>query len=1189
MIFTQRVTGYYWSFKSRLLLITKLAVLLTITFSWPAVAISKAQTITLNVRNITLREVLQEIQKQQGYSFLFRGDKIAETRITARLKQVNFADAMNTLLDQHGLTWSLNDGIIAIMSKPSRPAQQASLFQQHIITGTVTDAKTGEALVGVAVKVQNTPTGTSTDVNGAFKLQVSPNAVLNVSYIGYESQTITVGDRTTFQIKLIQSNNSLEEVVVVGYGTMKKKDLTGSIVQVRPDNIANENPKTVQDILRGTPGLQVGYSASAKGGGTMQIRGQRSVYTDGGHNDPLLILDGMQFYGELSEINPDDIEQIDVLKDASAAAVYGSKAASGVVLISTKKGKQGKPVINATMNIGGTEESDYRERFSTDAYLQHRQDWYTKNSYGVNPQTGAYEAYQTGVFASQPGYFMRPDQLPSTISIDNWRGYTANDAGESDLSIWARRLGFTGNALQNLLAGKTVDWAKQTYRMGLNQDYNASVSGAGDKINYYLSVGYLKNQGALISDEYQAVRSNMKVDAKVTDWFELGANVNFQNRSDGAIDVDLDYQLRNSPYADYADEAGNPVQYPLSSEYSQRGYNYDFQKQYLELEKGYTVLNTIFNAKIKLPYNINYSFNASPRYQFFFDRYFMSADLPGSDPASRGANREQSKRFDWSYNNTINWDYTFGGKHHLNLTLVQEAEERQFWKDRIEARKILPSDALGFHNTKNATKENSTFLSEDTHQTADALLARLFYSYDNRYMLTTSIRRDGYSAFGTSNPYATFPSIALAWSFANEKFFKWRNIMSTGKLRVSYGKNGNRSLDNPNLALANLYEGGGKMQGYLNQSGELALYRYLMADRLANPHLQWEKTASWNFGLDFGFLNDRISGTLEYYDMSTHDMIMNERLPGFTGFDNITINLGQVDNHGVEFSLNTLNIRKDKFQWSTTIGLSYNKNTIKHLYYEYENIVDAEGNVTGRKEMDDIKSGWFIGKSINEIWNYRVTGIWQANEVEEAKEYGQVPGDPKVANNYTADDVVNANGSVTHVYNDKDKEFLGQTTPPFHWSLRNEFVFWKDLSLSFNIYSYMGHKSLAGAYLNNDDDGGRMTYALQNVTAKEYWTPDNPTNDYGRIEAKGPTGATGVQKLYDRSFIRFDNLSVGYTLPKIWTSKWKLDRVKLYGTVRNVAVWTKDWEYGDPETNPAFDQGGGLATRVYTLGLNLTF
>jgi TonB-linked SusC/RagA family outer membrane protein len=560
----------------------------------------------------------------------------------------------------------------------------------------------------------------------------------------------------------------------------------------------------------------------------------------------------------------------------------------------------------------------------------------------------------------------------------------------------------------------------------------------------------------------------------------------------------------------------------------------------------------------------------------------MSASLPNSVPTERGVNREQRKQFDWSLNNTVAWDYTFADKHHAILTLVQEAEERRSWTDRIEARNILPSDALGFHNTKNGSKENSTYSSSDTHQTADALLARLFYSYDDRYMLTASIRRDGYSAFGSSNPYAVFPSAAAAWSFTNERFFKWKRVMNSGKLRVSYGKNGNRSLEDPYVALANLYEGAGKMQGYLSANGTLSLMRYLMANRMANPHLQWEKTESWNFALDFAFLDSRISGTLEYYNMSTRDMIMNQRLPSFTGFPNITTNLGQVDNSGFEVSLNTLNIDGENLKWTTTFGFSFNRNTIRHLYYQNENITDAAGNVTGAKEMDDKSNGWFIGRPISAIWDYRVTGIWQANEVEQAKEYGQLPGDPKVANNFTDDDAVNDDGSVARVYNDRDKEFLGETTPPIHWSLRNEFVLWKDLSIAFGIYSYMGHKSLSGEYLNDDDNGGRLNYGMANLPRKEYWTPENPTDKYGRIEAKGPTGAAGAQRLYNRSFIRLDNISVGYTLPRKWTSKLELERVKVYGSIRNVAVWAKDWEYGDPET-------GGLATRIYSLGLNLTF
>ena len=1048
------------------------------------------------------------------------------------------------------------------------------------IKGSVIDVN-NEPLLGVNVKVKGGTQGTITDVNGNFTLNAPKNSVLIISYIGMVTQEVPYKG-SPLKITLTDDSQALEEVVVVGYGTMRKKDLTGSVIQIRPDKLANENPKTVQDILRGTPGLNIGYNADAKGGGSLAIRGQRSLYTDGNHNSPLLILDGMMFYGELSEINPDDIGQIDVLKDASAAAIYGAKAANGVIIITTKKGHQGKPTVNFSANVGLTQRSAYRNRFSPKAYLQHYADWRAVNTYGAD-ENGEWNDYQTGTYKGNYDYFTNPENL-SKVDLDTWRGYTQNEEGESDLSIWAKRLGFTGNILENILSGKTTDWQDLAFRTGFNQDYNVSVGGATDRINYYLSLGYLRNEGALVDDAYKAIRANMKLSAKVTDWFEVGANVNFQDRSDGNVDMDQDAFMRNSPYADFKDENGKYVQYPNDETYSQRSSNFYFQKQYLELEKGYTVLNTIFNAKVKLPFGITYQFNIAPRFQFFYDRYFMSAELPGSNPNNRGVNREQAKRFDWSLNNTITWDKTFDDCHHFILTLAQEAEERRYWQDRIEARNILPSDALGFHNTQNGSKENSSYSSSDSHETAGGMLARLFYSFDDRYMLTTSIRRDAYSAFGSSNPFAWFPSVAVAWNFANEKFMqKPLNAigMSSGKLRISYGSNGNRSLANPYVALANLSAGNGGYMGYLNDNGELELKRYLMADRMANPTLQWEKTKSWNVALDFGFLNDRLTGTIDVYKMRTTDMIMSQPLQAFTGFDTITTNLGQVDNSGIEISLSSTNIRNRNIEWNTTLSFSYNKNRIKHLFYEYQNIFDSNGNIVGEKESDYKASSWFIGKPINEIWNYKVTGIWQKDEWEEAAKYGQQPGDPKLWNN-PDNDVYNEDGSLkTVVYNDDDKVFLGTTTAPVNWSLRNDFTLWKNLTFSINMYSKMGHKSLSTNYLNDDDYGGHMAYAAANRPAKEYWTLNNPTNKYGRISAQGPEGAKSPGKLYDRSFIRLENISIGYVMPKQWTKKWGLESVKLSGSIRNVCTWSKDWEYGDPET-------GGLGTRLYSFGINLS-
>jgi len=1054
-------------------------------------------------------------------------------------------------------------------------AQNQKINISGVIKGT-----TGESIIGASIIEIGKTNGTVTDIDGNFTLSVASDAKLSISYLGYKTQEITVEGKTTFNVVLIEDSEVLDEVVVVGYGTMRKKDLTGSITQIRPDKLANENPGTVQDILRGTPGLNVGFDSSAKGGGSMQIRGQRSVYsTDNykSHNDPLIILDGMIFYGELSEINPDDIGQIDILKDASAAAVYGAKSANGVIIITTKKGKIGKPTVNFNSSVGFTTMGANRKVFDANGYLQYRKDWYTAGTYGVNSETGKYEAYANG---SQIGKFENPNNLAKYgVTLDQWRGYT-NNGDMSDNEIWATRLNMEGRNIENFLEGKTFDWYDHSFRTGINQDYNVSISGASDRMNYYMSIGYLSNEGVAEGNDYSAIRSNLKLEGQVTDWLSISANVNFQDRTDGDIAVDWGKQITaNSPFSSPWDADGNLLAHPMG-ETDSKGWNYLFDRQYKKLEKGYTVLNTIFSAKIKLPYNVSYTFNASPRYQYFYDRYFESSEHPDWSALDHGVNREQAKRFDWSINNTINWDYTFNKKHHVNLTLVQEAEERKYWMDKIQARNLQPTDALGFHETSVGDKERSSFDSHDDHETAVGYLGRLFYSYDDRYMLTTSVRRDGYSAFGTSNPYATFFSVALGWSFANENFFKWEP-MSMGKLRLSWGQNGNRSLENPYVALADLGAGVGATYGYYDASGAYVQYRYMSMGRLANPHLQWEKTASWNVGLDFGFLNNKITGTVDFYRMPTTDMIMNQKLPLFSGFGSITCNLGEVINQGVELSVTSHNISNDVLEWTTTFGFSKYKNEIKHLYYSYENVLDANGNVIEVKESNDVANGWFIGQPISTIWNYRVTGIWQTDEVEEAARYGQRPGDPKVANNFTEDDIVNADGSITPVYNDKDKEFLGQTAPPIHWSLRNDFTILKNIQFSFNIYSYWGHKSVETMYLNQDNGSSGITRG-ENVYAKQYWTPENPTNKYARLDAKGPTGVNSPARLYDRSFIRLENISMAYILPQKITTKWSIERVKVFGSVRNVAVWAKDWNYWDPET-------GGLAPRTYTIGLNLTF
>ena len=593
------------------------------------------------------------------------------------------------------------------------------------------------------------------------------------------------------------------------------------------------------------------------------------------------------------------------------------------------------------------------------------------------------------------------------------------------------------------------------------------------------------------------------------------------------------------------------------------GYNYRYEKQYRDLDRGYTIFNTILTAKVKLPFNINYSLNFAPRFQWYRNRYWLSSQHPVWSTQHNGyVDREHREKFDWVISNVINWEYTFAKKHTVNVTLSQEAEEHKNWKTVVEARDFTPTDALGFHYIDAANKTKSKFTSEDTHSTGDALLARLFYSFDSRYMTTLSVRRDGYSAFGTSNPRAVFASAAFAWTFTSEKFFNW-NAMNHGKLRASWGSNGNRGIG-IYTALSNLTTGTGSY-AYVDSNGALKEISQLFVSRMANPSLRWERTTSWNYGLDLGFLNSRINGSIDYYHMPTTDLIMNQSIPQITGFSSITTNLGEVLNKGFEFTLNTVNVQNKNFEWNSTFNFSLNRNKIVHLYYTYEQVLDDNGNVIGMKEKDDRGNKWFIGKDINEIWDYKLLGIWQEDEAEEAALYKQVPGDPKVLDVYDVE---------KHAYSNDDKVFLGSKSPKFRWSFRNDFTFLQNFTASMNIYSNWGQKATTTGYINTGYAAERYN---QYVT--KYWTPENPTNKYARLGATNR--ATDAPRILDRSFIRLESISLEYNVPKKILAKHNISNLRLTGSVRNVAVWTKEEWYTDPQYS--------YVPRTFSFGASLTF
>lgn len=1109
--------------------------------------VAQEKLITVNLRNVSLKEVFNAIEKQTTYRFSYRNVVIdAVNNITVSKSNVTVSSILDEVLAGGNLQYHIvSSKSIVISDKPkdSIPTNQ----RPHKISGIVKD-KNDDPVIGASIKERGTANGVISDLNGSFTINVTDNTIIQISYIGYISQDISTSGKSFFNIVLQEDSKILDEIVVVGYGSMKKKDLTGAINHIQANKLAQERPSTLQDILRSSaPGLDISITNDAKGGGSLLVRGQRSLK---GGIDPLIVLNGMIFQGDLSEINPVDIESIDVLKDASSAAIYGAKSANGVVIITTKKGTEGKPMIRFDTSLGVVTMGANRHVYKPEGYLDYRSD-YAASSSGFDKQ----------------GYYRKPtlENLSKyNLTEEQWKNYDAIGQGSANLEdIWLQRIGLGEIERGNYFAGQTYDWYGASFQTGLKQDYNVSLSGKTDKVNYYWSLGYLDSKGLVVGDRFKNYRTNLRLDAQVTDFLDAGVTLNLQSREEGFQTVDWGGQIKNSPYSTPYYKDGTLTPWPMGEKSQVTGVNSRYNNSMSSKDGSTQNVTSNFYARIKLPFNISYQFSFAPRYSWNQNRSWISSQSV-FDKDNGYATRSTARSVDWTLDNMIKWNYTFAQKHNFDVTLLQSAEKYEVWEESMIGSNFTPSDILGWHNMKSAG--NKEISSNDTKHTGDALMARLFYSYDDRYMVTASVRRDGFSAFGRSNPRATFPAVALAWSFANEKFFNW-TPMNNGKLRLSWGQNGNRDIG-IYQALSQLYGGTAGKYTYVTQSGVLYEVSSLQIERMSNHDLKWESTTSWNIGLDFGFLNNRINGSIEWYYMPTTDLLIDRSLPDFTGYSTILTNLGKIVNEGVEISLNTINIDSKNLVWSSTFGLSHNKNSIKHLYYRYEDVLDKEGNIVSQKEVDDKNRGWFIGKDISTIWNYECIGIWQEDEAEEAAKYGQKPGDARARD-------VNGDHKITQ----EDKVFLGNTRPKFRLSFRNDFNLFDNWDVSFTLYSHLGHKQATTEYLNYFNHEGDYS----NTFKRDYWTPDNKSNKYARLKSTRPSNIDPV-KVLNKSFIRLETISVGYNFPKKISHMLKTQDIKIYGTIRNVAAWAfdKEWSYWDPET-------ASLIPRTYTIGASITF
>lgn len=1033
-----------------------------------------------------------------------------------------------------------------------------SAFSQNItVKGKVTTIDHPGGLAGVSVMIQGTTNGTTTGEDGSYSLSnVSPNASLVFSAVGFKSQTIAVNKRSAINITLeIGEASSLDQVVVIGYGTTKKKDLTGAIASVNATQLQKEHPASIQDVLRGNiAGLNVGFTASPKGDADLQVRGRNTLTAS---SSPLIVLDGIIYYGALADINPNDIETVDVLKDASSAAVYGAKAASGVIQITTKKGKTGKPTINVNSSVGVATMSVNENVYNAQDFLNV---WRRQGKYSTN-------------ISAQPYRFDDPRTLPSDVTTAEWLAYDNSSPTADPVRVWLQRLNLQPVEIDNYFKGQSIDWYDMMFRNGFRQDHNISLSGRREGINYYWSIGYMKNEGIVEMDDYNVVRTRLNLDAKITDFLSVGTNTQFSIRDESAVPVNWSLITANSPWGSYYTDDSSKLRFNPNDEAS-GGNNPYGVPTYTNRMKKYYELNASLYAKVSLPFNIKYQVNFTPRFQWY--NYFNGESALWQEWSNIGgrATRENRNIYHWQVDNLISWSHEFGKDHRLEFTGLINAEKFQVWRSKMTNTGFQPSDILSYHNigagtnpviTNRGDFSDETGTLGDEVSTADALMARLHYAFKDRYMLTGTVRRDGYSAFGQSNPRATFPSAAFGWIFSDESFMQSATWLNHGKLRVSYGLNGNRDIGRY-VALAWLETG-----KYLHvlPNGNIEQVSQLYVNNMQNKLLKWETTKAFNLGLDFSLFNNRIDGSIDMYKSTTRDLLVKRALPDVTGFDNMYDNLGAVDNKGIEVNLKSRNISHPNFTWNSTINFSVNRNKIAKLYGIEVDVKDANGNVIGKREPDDRVNKWFIGQPLDVIWDQRVLGIWQTADKDQAAAYGVYPGDFKVK------DVNN-----DKKYTDDDREFLGFTEPRFRWTLRNEFTIYKNLSFSFLMYSYWGHKTA----FNQAKNRSNAFPDRVNSYAFPFWTPENPINDYARLASNDGSASYSVYR--SRSFIRLDNVSIAYNFPQEWLKRISAQTLTLYFSVKNAAVYAPGWDFWDPEW--ASGSNPGPTPRMYTLGVNLS-
>ncbi len=1046
-------------------------------------------------------------------------------------------------------------------------------YGQIALTGNVVSVDDNQGIPGATVQIKGSSTATITDLNGEFKITAaSAKDILVFSNLGYVTQEIEIGDKTSFIVSLETDNENIEEVVVVGYGTQKKSDLTGSVSSLKGNDLTQLPTMRTDQALQGrAAGVLVQNTDGEPGGNvTIRIRGGNSVT---GGNNALIVIDGVQG-GNLSTLNPNDIESIEVLKDASATAIYGARGANGVILISTKKGLVGKPIFNYNYSIGS-------QKISQKLDLMGAGDFAAKSN--------DYAATLNGT-ANSPIVPIMP---------------------------------FTDAQISDFRTNGGTDWQNEIYRSGLMQNHQLSMGGGSEKVRYFISGGYMDQEGVLINTNYKRFTLRSNVDLKLTKWLDAGVNLNVIKdkgnvppTGEGTYYGDILGQVINTvarfdPCTPIYDEVGN--------------YNFKANKGGPSGTKGYadpdvwnplataletkadkgnitTEVNAFLDFKLAKGLNLRVTGAASLN-NFANKNYYGSKTQPGYGTNGLGKLETELSQF-YQNSNILTYNKTFNEKHRLTLTGVAEQQLSLDNYAYIEAQGFL-SDNTGINDLGGANQINSRY--NTMSKTAlNSFLGRANYVYNDKYMLTVSYRADGSSVFGANNKWGYFPSASVAWKASEEEFIKNLGLFSNLKFRASWGKTGNQGIT-PYQSLASVVSGFN--YPYLGAGAADIGYGLGVA---ANPDLKWETTAQTDLGLDFGFFNERLTATVDVYKKTTEDLLLNKQVAGYSGFASVLSNVGSIENKGLEISIGGMPVAVKDFKWTTSANISFNRSKVLALASDLPLpiITNTGGGYNIYKSGAWALKNLTVGHPVEEMQGYVCLGTWSEAERAEAFKFGQIPGEPKWLD-------VNGDGKILKA--DDGNQVIGDASPDFIWGWNNSFTY-KAFDLSFLIQGSQGNdifnavriKTEAANYGTSTNLNDRWTIDNQDTYVPGFissqdriaqLTYTDPKTGLPVVKAstvKIGNDTRSSRWIEDGSYVRLKNITLTYNLPTSLLSKIHISRLSTYVTASNLFTITKYTGY-DPEVS-SFNRGsrvkaGGLGidlsnyptAKAFIFGINVTF